>query len=71
MTAALWILASVFILGGITAFIAGITGARWFFSAAGSRAFTGRRHNAAARVIYTIAGLLMIAAGLNLLPISY
>lgn len=69
MTAALWILASVFIIGGLTAFVAGATGASWFFSAAGSRAFTGRRHQAAARVLYSIAGLLMIAAGWSLLPL--
>lgn len=69
MTAACWILGAVFILGGLTATAAGLTGGSWFFSAASAHTFTGRRHLRAARALYAIAGLLMIAAGWSLLPL--
>lgn len=67
MAAATIILASIFAAGGLTAFIAGVTGARWFFSSAGSRAFTGRRHRQTARILYALAGLAMMALSTLLL----
>lgn len=67
MTVATYILAAIFGLCGVTALAAGVTGARWFFSASGSRAFTGRRHRLAARVLYAVAGALMILAALYLI----
>lgn len=59
------ILALIFTTGGLTSLIAGLTGASWFFSAASSRTFTGRRLKAA-RILYSVAGTLMIAVGLSL-----
>ncbi|MDE6545904.1 MAG: hypothetical protein K2L63_07375 [Paramuribaculum sp.] len=66
MRAATLILAAIFAVGGATSLIAGLTGARWFFSAAASRTFTGRRHRIAARVVYSVAGVLLILAALQL-----
>lgn len=66
MTAATYLLAAIFGLCGATALVAGITGARWFFSAAGASAFTGRRHRAAARALYAVSGALMVAASVYL-----
>lgn len=62
MKVATIILAAIFAIGGVTAVTAAITGSRTFFSTAGSRAFTGRGHRRAARLLYGIAGALMIAA---------
>lgn len=67
MTVATLILAAIFLGGGIISAVAALTGARWFFSAAGASAFTGRRHRAAARVLYGIGGILMVAAAIHLL----
>lgn len=67
MAVATMILAAIFGVGGLTAFIAGVTGARWFFSSAGSRAFTGRRHRLTARILYSLAGLTMMALSALLL----
>jgi hypothetical protein len=67
MEAATLILALTFIGAGATALIAAVTDARWFFSARGAHAFTGRRRHAASRLIYGVAGTLMIAAGLSLI----
>lgn len=66
MEAATLILALTFIAAGSTALIAAVTDARWFFSARGAHAFTGRRRHAASRIIYGVAGALMIAAGVSL-----
>lgn len=66
MRAATLILAAVFAIGGATALLAGVTGSRWFFSAAGSRAFTGCGHRIAARVVYSVAGALLILAAIHL-----
>lgn len=66
MRAATLILAAIFAVGGATALLAGLTGGRWFFSAAGSRAFTGRGHRIAARVVYAVAGALLILAAAHL-----
>lgn len=62
MRIATLILAAIFALCGLTALIAAITGSRRFFATAGSRAFTGRRHLRAARILYGTAGTLMLAA---------
>ena len=66
MRAATLILAAVFAIGGATALLAGLTGGRWFFSAAGSRAFTGRSPRIAARVVFSVAGALLILAAIHL-----
>lgn len=67
MNAAALIMASMFAIGGVFSLIAAVAGWDWFFRSPNVKALTmgvGKRWQ---RVIYGIAGLLMIAASTRII----
>lgn len=60
MTAARWIVAAMFAIGGATAIIAAVTDARWFFGSPSQRALTGKIPRLAARIIYGALGAAIL-----------
>ena len=61
LIAATYLLAAIFAACGIFSLTAGLAGWEWFFRSMNVRMLTGRLSRGAARMVYIILGLVIIA----------
>lgn len=66
LSAATYLLVVLFALAGGLALGAAITNAQWFFGAANTRMLTSRISHTAARIIYGVAGVAILAMAAHL-----